>query len=226
MQIPPKRIERVIARKGYDLWSETYDSTPNPVVAMDSRHTIGRLAPADRELILDAGCGTGRNLGRLFLSGSRPIGIDFSFGMLRVARRTHPDAPLAMADLEKPLPFRDGTFDAVLCALIGEHLVELRMVFFEFFRVLKTKGRVVFSVYHPVMSAAGIEANFERSGVEYRLGAVHYSVEEHIRMLKKAGFDDVHSHEFFGDEELVRSLPAAAKYLNSPVLLVLVGTKE
>ncbi len=216
-----KKIERVRAREGYDLWSETYDSTPNPVVSMDSRHTISLLAPTFGELILDAGCGTGRNLRQLVLVGSRPVGIDFSEGMLRVARRCHPDVPVALADLERPLPFRAASFDAVLCALVGEHLSELAVVLREFRRVLKQGGRMVFSVYHPAMSAAGIEANFERSGIEYRLGAVHYSVEEHAGLSKAAGFAEIQARDFEGDEELVRSIPAASKYMRSPVLLVL-----
>ncbi|HSB11469.1 MAG TPA: class I SAM-dependent methyltransferase [Blastocatellia bacterium] len=220
-----KEIQRVGAREGYDLWSQTYDVTPNPVVAMDSRHTIKLLAPCEGEVILDAGCGTGRNLKQLFSAGSRPIGIDFSLGMLKVAGREHPDAPLALADLEQPLPFASATFDAVLCALIGEHLSNLSSVLGEFLRVLRKGGRLVFSVYHPAMSAAGIEANFERLGIEYRLGAVHYSVEEHIRLLEDTGLADIGVSEFSGDQELARSVPAAAKYLNFPVLLVLRATK-
>src|SRR5215475_15036169 len=73
---PPNRKERVSVRKGYDLWSVTYESTPNPVVTMDSRHTIKILAPAEGELILDAGCGTGRNLKPLLTAGATAIGID------------------------------------------------------------------------------------------------------------------------------------------------------
>lgn len=220
-----KKIERVGARQGYDLWSDSYDVTPNPVVAMDSRHTIKLLAPAQNELILDAGCGTGRNLKRLLQARSKPIGIDFSEGMLSVARREHPDVPLALADLEQPLPFVTATFDAVLCALIGEHLSNLSALFREFHRVLKNNGRLIFSVYHPVMSAAGIEANFEHSGIEYRLGAVHYSIEEHVEFLEEACFSRISVSEFKGDKDLVEQVPAATKYLNSPVLLVLTGTK-
>ena len=56
-----ERSRRIDARQGYDLWSETYDETPNPVVAMDVRHTLPLLAAGPGERILDAGCGTGRN---------------------------------------------------------------------------------------------------------------------------------------------------------------------
>jgi hypothetical protein len=30
-----RRIERLGVREGYDRWSETYDATPNPLVALD-----------------------------------------------------------------------------------------------------------------------------------------------------------------------------------------------
>jgi ubiquinone/menaquinone biosynthesis C-methylase UbiE len=220
-----KKIERVSVRDGYDLWSETYDSTPNPVVTMDSRYTIELLAPQKEELILDAGCGTGRNLKKLLHAESRPVGIDFSLGMLKVAHRNWPNAKLTVADLEQSLPFKSGSFDAILCALIGEHLSELRLVLDEFYRVLTPGGRVVHSVYHPAMSAAGIEANFERLGVEYRLGAIHYEVEDQVRHLQDAGFVEINVREFKGDEELAGSVAGAAKYLNSPVLLILTAKK-
>jgi len=220
-----KRIVRLAARAGYDLWSETYDSTPNPVVAMDSRYTIARLAPKPGELILDAGCGTGRNLKELSLAGSVPIGFDFSHGMLKVARQNNPEVAMALGNLERPLPFGEQTFDAILCSLIGEHLSELFKALREFHRVLKSSGRLVFSVYHPAMSAAGIEANFERNGIEYRLGAFHYSVGEHVSLLKEAGFAKIAVQEFAGDEELAEMVPAAAKYLGFPILLLLLATK-
>lgn len=223
--MPEKKIKRVSAREGYDLWSETYDSTPNPVVAMDSRHTIELLCARQRELILDAGCGTGRHLKQLIVSESFPIGIDFSHGMLNEAHRNYPAVPLALADLEYPLPFQSASFDAVLCSLIGEHLTQLGALSREFHRVLKSRGRLVFSVYHPEMAAAGIEANFEKNGVEYRLGAVHYTVREHIDLFQSAGFVEIAAREFNGDEELARVVPSAAKYIGFPLLLVLTARK-
>lgn len=220
-----KKINRVSAREGYDLWSESYDSTPNPVVAMDSRHTIEVLAANEGELILDAGCGTGRHLKDLRDAGTTPIGIDFSHGMLSQAHRNYPEVPLALADLEHPLPFQSASFDAVLCSLIGEHLTQLAALSREFHRVLTPRGRLVFSVYHPEMAAAGIEANFEKDGVEYRLGALHYTVQEHIDFFEEVGFVEVVARELTGDEELATSVPSAAKYIGFPLLLVLTARK-
>jgi SAM-dependent methyltransferase len=109
----------------------------------------------------------------------------------------------------------------VLCALIGEHLNELPLALEEMHRVLRPGGRLVFSVYHPEMAAAGKEAHFERQGTEYRLGARRYAVEDYAGLLEEAGFEDLARHEFLGDERLVASVPSAVSLLGFPVLLVL-----
>ena len=96
--MPKKKIKQVNAREGYDLWSDTYDFTPNPVVAMDSRHTIKLLSAKEGELILDAGCGTGRHLKQLLAAGTITIGIDFSYGMLNAAHRNCPNVCSKLID--------------------------------------------------------------------------------------------------------------------------------
>jgi SAM-dependent methyltransferase len=220
-----KRIQRVSAREGYDRWAMTYDTTSNPVVSMDERCTLIALAPKRGERILDAGCGTGRHFGPLRRAGGEVFGIDFSFGMLRVARHQYPHVPLLMADLQKALPFGGNYFDAVLCALVGEHLDHLYRVFREMHRVLRLGGRLVFSVYHPEMAAAGIEANFQDVDIEFRLGAYRHTVKDYLSAMQSAGFVDLRQHEWRGDEQLVAAVPQAKKYLNFPVLLILRGRK-
>jgi SAM-dependent methyltransferase len=221
-----KTVARPGVREGYDRWSESYDRTPNPLVALDRRYTLGLLAPRAGEAVLDAACGTGRNLKALADAHSRPLGLDLSRAMLRVARRGLPAVPLAQADLDQDLPLRRGTFDAVLCALVGEHLRNLPRFFREAFAVLKPGGRLVFSVFHPELVAAGIEANFEQEGVEYRLGAERHTVADYLNGAADAGFRRVSRYDFHGDEQLLGEVPWATKYLGRPLLLVVETRRE
>jgi len=214
-----KRVERPSVRDGYDRWSQTYDRTPNPLVALDRRYTRSLLGPAQHERILDVGCGTGAHLGWMLRCGSSPVGLDLSRGMLTVARAKLPSVPLAQADLNHPLPVRRRGFDAVLCALVSEHLSNLALLFKEIRKSLVAGGRFIFSAFHPEMAAAGIEANFERDGTEYRLGALRHTVADYLDLMDRAGLRGLKVCEFSGDEELVREIPWASKYLGRPLLL-------
>jgi SAM-dependent methyltransferase len=216
-------VQRPGVRAGYDAWAGSYDQTPNPLVALDRRHTLGLLRPRRGERILDAGCGTGGNLGPLLRAGSAPLGLDFSRGMLEVARQAHGPVPLAQADLQAPLPVRPAAFDGVLCALVGEHLEAPSRFFHQAHQALRSRGRLIFSVFHPEAAAAGLEANFQRGGVEYRLGAHRHVVGDYLDAAGDAGFDDLRAHEFAGDEALAAAVPAGRKYLGRPLLLVVEG---
>src|SRR5215469_2564564 len=216
-----KRVERPGVLSGYDRWSEGYDSTPNPLVALDRRYTIEVLRPDRGQRILDAGCGTGAHLTALAAAGSRPVGLDFSHGMLRVARRKNPSALLAQADLNRGLPIKRNNCDAVLCALVSEHLTNLRSFFREALAVLKRGGRFVFSAFHPELAAAGIEANFEQHGVEYRLGAERYGVADYLNYMDDAGFEVIRCRHLRGDSALAAEVPGASKYMDRELLLII-----
>jgi SAM-dependent methyltransferase len=88
------------------------------------RHLYARLhrvlratlaaAPAGAR-VLDAGCGTGFQTAIVAELGYRAHGLDASAGSLAVARARLPAACLVRGDL-LGLPYRDATFDAVVCA--------------------------------------------------------------------------------------------------------------
>jgi SAM-dependent methyltransferase len=215
-----KKIERPGVSRGYDLWAETYDATPNPLVALDRRYAITHLGPRAGERVLDAGCGTGANLRAIAASGAVSVGLDFSFGMLRAAQRAAPNALLAQADLNNDFPVRRRTFDALLCSLVSEHLTDLSNFFAEAFAVLKQGGRFVFSAFHPEIAAGGVEANFERDGIEYRLGAEPYSLDDYLGRMEDAGFRDLRARDYVVDQGVVDDIPWAVKYLGRPLLLV------
>jgi SAM-dependent methyltransferase len=215
-----KRVERPTVREGYDRWAETYDATANPLVLLDRRRTLRALDPRPGEWVLDAGCGTGAHLASLSRARSRPVGLDFSRGMLREAQRAAPRAELVQADLNRAFPVRRGAFDALLSALVSEHLGDLRSFFAEAFAALRRGGRFVFSAFHPELARAGIEANFERDGTEYRLGAERHTVADYLNGISDAGFRRLAWCEYGADDRIREEVPWASKYSGHPMLLV------
>jgi hypothetical protein len=74
--------------------------------------------------------------------------------------------------------------------------------------------------------AAGIEANFEKDGVEYRLGAERHSVHDFVAAIAAAGFAPPRMEEHGIDASWAARLPNAGKYTGRPILLLLVAARR
>lgn len=138
-------------RSSYAAWAPSYDTDPNPQTALEFEPVLRALAARPGERVLDAACGTGRYAAPLHDEGVDVTGCDFSAEMLAVAREKVPGATFVEADLNRPLPFADGSFDALLCAQALKHLPSLYEPMREFARILRPGSRFVFSVTHPDM---------------------------------------------------------------------------
>jgi ubiquinone/menaquinone biosynthesis C-methylase UbiE len=175
-------------RNAYDLWASTYDSSPNPQITLEFSDVLELLAPATGEIILDAACGTGRYTVAIAERGAAVVGLDFSAAMLARARRRMPTTEFHAADLTKPLPFLAHSFDAILCAQALKHIPDLAPTMREFARVLRTGGRVVFSVTHPAMVWDGYEMR-EHPGflLNEHADIIHHKFDDYIAAVENAG---------------------------------------
>lgn len=88
--------------------------------------------------ILDAGCGEGFTLNKLFQNkiGSKLEGIDFSKDAISLGKKIHPHLSLRQGDIYK-LPYKDNSFDLVLSTEVLEHLKEPEKALKEIIRVSK-----------------------------------------------------------------------------------------
>jgi demethylmenaquinone methyltransferase / 2-methoxy-6-polyprenyl-1,4-benzoquinol methylase len=102
------------------------------------RHTVEALALNGGSLVLDLACGTGDFCRDLAAYGHRPIGIDFSAGMLAAADTR---APLVRGDAVA-LPFPRRSIDGIVCGFALRNFVELDAVIAECARVLRPGGRI------------------------------------------------------------------------------------
>ena len=93
--------------------------------------------------VLDLGCRAGA-LSQHFLTGNEVTGVDVDEHALRHAAER--GLRTVWGDVEEPLPFEDGSFDAVVVGEILEHVRFPDEVVAEIGRVLKPGGVVVGSV--------------------------------------------------------------------------------
>jgi SAM-dependent methyltransferase len=127
--------ERDVARKSGWSW---------PLADAVAQALSNHLHVDGREgMILDAGCGSGLILGRL-AGKCRLVGCDFSERILHDTSQRI-SSPLVCADIVE-LPFRQGTFDKVLCVGVLNHIPQSEAALAELARVLRPGGEL-FLVY-------------------------------------------------------------------------------
>ena len=125
-------------RRLFDTISPRYDLVNRVMTfGMDAgwrRRTVRELALPPGSRVFDLACGTGDLCRELAAAGHRPVGFDFSHGMLLAART---DAPLVEADILR-LPVRDASADGATCGFALRNVVSLADLFAELARVRAT----------------------------------------------------------------------------------------
>lgn len=115
------------------------------------------LGVGERDLALDAGCGEGRHSFEFIRRGARVFSMDMDMPSLLKARYTlafmktsgqaHSEGSfLPHIGDALNLPFRDGTFDRIICSEVMEHVSDDRRACSELTRVLKTGGTIAITV--------------------------------------------------------------------------------
>jgi ubiquinone/menaquinone biosynthesis C-methylase UbiE len=120
------------------------------VLDRQHRRIVALIAPTPGMRVLDLGCGVGHLL--TWLTAHAPAryhGLDLSLNSLRAARSAGL-RDLSVGDAEH-LPFRDASYDRVVCNGAAHHLPDLRAALCEVRRVLRPGGRLV--LHEPVDSA-------------------------------------------------------------------------
>jgi len=102
--------------------------------------TAALLTPLGQGPVLDLGCGAGHLAYALSKRIPRGmiVGLDLSFTLLYLAKRfVAPSALFVCADASAPLPFRDGAFEAGLCADTFNYLPDRAATARELLRVVR-----------------------------------------------------------------------------------------
>ncbi|OGO11677.1 MAG: hypothetical protein A2Y53_05180 [Chloroflexi bacterium RBG_16_47_49] len=110
---------------------------------------LDEMAFSDNMSILDAGCGAGRQAREAAKRGYNVFGLDYSYEMLVKANSIlNPDGKqntiLSRGDIES-LPYKDSSFDVIICLGVIAYLQSEKKTLLEFERVLKPGGMLILS---------------------------------------------------------------------------------
>ena len=100
--------------------------------------------------------------------GVDPLAVDYSNLFPRWQRRAH-----TIAAVGESLPFRDQSFDVVICDNVVDHAESPSQIVRELVRILAPSGLLYFTVnvHHSVYSvAAGMHSSWRAIGLPYEIG--------------------------------------------------------
>lgn len=177
-------------QKAYNSWSASYDSDENRTRDLDEVVTEKTLANSHYKSILELGCGTGKNT--IFLSqiGENVHAIDFSEGMISLARKNvkSSNVTFSLADITYPWHYDNSSADLVVCNLVLEHVENLAFIFSEAFGVLTDGGHFFISELHPFRQYQGMQANFQTAHRRIEIQAFVHHVSDFLDAAESSGF--------------------------------------
>jgi ubiquinone/menaquinone biosynthesis C-methylase UbiE len=171
---------------------------------------VSRGAPAR---VLDLGCGDGRLAARLGEAGAHVTGLDASAAALARAREAHPDLALAGPAPDGALPFADGSFDAIVCIHVLQHVADTQLFLSEARRVLAPAGLLAVAVpwhgrFKNLLIALG---PFERHHDPLEPVLRFYTARSLRRLLEEFAFEQVETRGVGGLPLLRETLLARAR---------------
>lgn len=166
------------------------------------------IVPAPQGLTLEIGCGEGRSTRDLVARGHFVVATDISPTLIHYAAVADPAANYLLADAAV-LPFRDGSFDAIVAYNSLMNVEDLPRAVSESARVLRAGGRFCICVTHPIADAGRFESRdadapfvirgsylakrrfeetFERDGIRMTFHGWCYPLEAYFYAFEQAGF--------------------------------------
>ena len=173
--------------QAYDLWSETWETDPSPIVALESRWAAPWLQDLEGKTVFDISCGVGRWLARAQAQRADVFGTDLSLEMLvRASKKACLCGRLALAD-SRHLPLRANRADVALCALSLGHIAPLELAVSELARIIRSGGRLIITDFHPDALQRGWKRTFRRDGQSYQIETYPYTKERLIGCASERG---------------------------------------
>lgn len=149
---------------------------------------ISLIKPLNPQSILDAGCGEGFSMNKLVEAGvgKKLEGIEYSKTAIKLGKKSFPRLDIKEGSIYD-MPYKDKSFDLVVCTEVLEHLDDVEKGLAEVMRV--SKKHIIFSVPNEpffILSNLLRGKNLKRFGNDE--GHInHFTIYSFQKLLKKNG---------------------------------------
>ncbi len=160
----PDQVKEREVIEAYDLWSENYDAQPgNLMLDLDELLFSKLLHTVDikNKAVADIGCGTGRHWAKILKESPASLtGFDVSPGMLAKLKEKFPSAKTHTITDNTFSAIEDHTYDVIISTLTVAHIENIEEALEAWSRILKYKGDIIITDFHPDALAFGGKRTF------------------------------------------------------------------
>lgn len=186
-------------RQAYNIWALQYDTNENKTRDLEAQALRSTLANIPFDHCLEIGCGTGKNTEWLITKAKHITAIDFSEGMLAIAKEkiTSPHVQFRQADITTGWTFRNQLYNLVTFSLVLEHIEHLGPIFSEVSQSLHPGGYVYIGELHPFKQYIGSKARFDTGNGQQVLQCFNHNISDFIQTAKQHNLTPVDVNEHF-----------------------------
>ncbi len=190
-------------QKAYNEWADHYDSMDNKTRDLERTAKQKTIGAIDFKIVLELGCGTGKNTEWIADKAEKVIAVDFSEEMMEKAKQKikSGNVQFIQADINKPWGFLTAQPDLITCSLILEHIENLDFIFSEASTILAQNGYFYICELHPFKQYAGSKARFEKNNELHVLDCYTHHFSDYLNVSKDNGFELKLINEWFDNDD-------------------------
>jgi ubiquinone/menaquinone biosynthesis C-methylase UbiE len=223
-------------REAYNTWATSYDTQPgNLMLDLDELvfSDLLKSVAVSGKKIADIGCGTGRHWKKIYDKNPALLtGFDVSTGMLAELSRKYPAAVVHEITNNRFKNVPDATFDCLVSTLTIAHIRDIDEAIAAWSRILKRRGYVIITDFHPSLLQKGGRRSFNHAGKTVTVKNYTHPLTEVQRIFKKYGCTVQGLVEKYIDQnvrhyyEAKNALAVYERFKGEPVIYGLILQKE
>lgn len=185
------------------VWEDKINSTETEKRLKVIFEEMFKSTPFKSKKFLEVGCGLGYFSQKALSKKAQVTGVDVGKNLISICKKKMPKGKFVLASA-LDLPFKDNSFDIVLCTEVIEHVEYPEKAINELIRVTKPKGKILittpnklFKPFFSLLSIIGVRPYHGNENWIYPWRLKSLLLAKNTRVLREKYFNFVYPIKFF-----------------------------